>query len=201
MFFLSTVDHKGRPTVSYKGGAPGFVRIMDDGGLAFPDYDGQRHDALARQYRRQPASRSALHRLRKPPKAARAGCRAHRTRPRAARQLAWSPSRDRGHAAPDLRQLRALHPRADRRHCASRATCPTRRAGSRSRSGSASTPSPTSSRPTTIVAWRAKAAVSPSRITPAKREDPARSLSGSRCAPPSAWRRAAPSRRDGLADR
>ena len=40
MFFLSTVDHKGRPTVSYKGGAPGFVRIMDDGGLAFPDYDG-----------------------------------------------------------------------------------------------------------------------------------------------------------------
>ena len=40
MFFLSTVDHHGRPTVSYKGGAPGFVRVLDDGHLAFPDYDG-----------------------------------------------------------------------------------------------------------------------------------------------------------------
>ncbi len=27
MFFLSTVDASGRPTVSYKGGAPGFVRV------------------------------------------------------------------------------------------------------------------------------------------------------------------------------
>src|SRR6185503_8044835 len=25
MFFLSTIDHQGRPTVSYKGGDPGFV--------------------------------------------------------------------------------------------------------------------------------------------------------------------------------
>ena len=27
-FFLSTVDQKGRPTVSYKGGPPGFVRVQ-----------------------------------------------------------------------------------------------------------------------------------------------------------------------------
>ncbi len=40
LFFLSTVDHEGRPTVSYKGGAPGFVRVLDDRHLAFPDYDG-----------------------------------------------------------------------------------------------------------------------------------------------------------------
>ena len=40
LFFLSTVDHRGRPTVSYKGGAPGFVRFTGDGHLAFPDYDG-----------------------------------------------------------------------------------------------------------------------------------------------------------------
>lgn len=39
MFFLSTVDPAGRPTVSYKGGAPGFVRIEDDV-LVFPSYDG-----------------------------------------------------------------------------------------------------------------------------------------------------------------
>lgn len=40
MFFLSTIDHLGRPTVSYKGGDPGFLRVLDDRQLAFPSYDG-----------------------------------------------------------------------------------------------------------------------------------------------------------------
>lgn len=40
MFFLSTVDHAGRPTVSYKGGDPGFIKIVDDRTIAFPSYDG-----------------------------------------------------------------------------------------------------------------------------------------------------------------
>ncbi|MEX2516669.1 MAG: pyridoxamine 5'-phosphate oxidase family protein [Gammaproteobacteria bacterium] len=40
MFFLSTVDDRGRPTVSYKGGDPGFVKIIDATTLAFPSYDG-----------------------------------------------------------------------------------------------------------------------------------------------------------------
>ena len=40
MFFLSTVDHEGRPTVSYKGGDPGFVKIIDATTLVFPSYDG-----------------------------------------------------------------------------------------------------------------------------------------------------------------
>jgi uncharacterized protein len=40
MFFLSTVDHQGRPTVSYKGGDPGFVRVLDKKTVAFPCYDG-----------------------------------------------------------------------------------------------------------------------------------------------------------------
>ena len=40
MFFLSTVDHKGRPTVSYKGGDPGFVKVVDDTTVVFPSYDG-----------------------------------------------------------------------------------------------------------------------------------------------------------------
>lgn len=39
-FFLSTVDAEGQPTVSYKGGAPGFVRVIDASTLAFPSYDG-----------------------------------------------------------------------------------------------------------------------------------------------------------------
>ena len=40
MFFLSTIDHQGRPTVSYKGGDPGFVRVLDSKSVAFPCYDG-----------------------------------------------------------------------------------------------------------------------------------------------------------------
>lgn len=39
-FFLSTVDAEGMPTVSYKGGAPGFVRVADPKTLIFPNYDG-----------------------------------------------------------------------------------------------------------------------------------------------------------------
>lgn len=40
MFFLATCDHRGLPTCSYKGGAPGFVRVVNDTTLAFPNYDG-----------------------------------------------------------------------------------------------------------------------------------------------------------------
>ncbi|HEY7089118.1 MAG TPA: pyridoxamine 5'-phosphate oxidase family protein [Tepidisphaeraceae bacterium] len=40
MFFLATVDDQGRPTCSYKGGEPGFVRVIDDKTLAVPNYDG-----------------------------------------------------------------------------------------------------------------------------------------------------------------
>lgn len=40
MFWLSSMDEQGRPTVSYKGGDPGFVRVLDDKTLVFPLYDG-----------------------------------------------------------------------------------------------------------------------------------------------------------------
>ena len=39
-FFLSSVDQQGHPTVSFKGGDPGFVRVVDPQTLAFPSYDG-----------------------------------------------------------------------------------------------------------------------------------------------------------------
>jgi uncharacterized protein len=39
-FFLATADRDGRPTCSYKGGDPGFVRVVDERTLAFPNYDG-----------------------------------------------------------------------------------------------------------------------------------------------------------------
>ena len=40
MFFLATADADGRPDVSYKGGMPGFVRVVSEDTLAFPHYDG-----------------------------------------------------------------------------------------------------------------------------------------------------------------
>jgi uncharacterized protein len=40
MFFLATADADGRPDCSYKGGRPGFVRVLDERTLAFPSYDG-----------------------------------------------------------------------------------------------------------------------------------------------------------------
>src|SRR5687768_13835852 len=40
MFFVATADDSGQPDCSYKGGLPGFVRVLDDRTLAFPDYDG-----------------------------------------------------------------------------------------------------------------------------------------------------------------
>jgi uncharacterized protein len=39
-FFLATADAEGRPDCSFKGGAPGFVRIAAPDLLIFPDYDG-----------------------------------------------------------------------------------------------------------------------------------------------------------------
>jgi predicted pyridoxine 5'-phosphate oxidase superfamily flavin-nucleotide-binding protein len=39
-FFVATADADGRPDCSFKGGAPGFVRITAPDELAFPDYDG-----------------------------------------------------------------------------------------------------------------------------------------------------------------
>ena len=40
MFFLATTDDEGRPNCSYKGGEPGFVRVLDEHTIAFPSYDG-----------------------------------------------------------------------------------------------------------------------------------------------------------------
>jgi uncharacterized protein len=38
--FIATADAAGRPDCSFKGGAPGFVRVTAPDELAFPDYDG-----------------------------------------------------------------------------------------------------------------------------------------------------------------
>jgi predicted pyridoxine 5'-phosphate oxidase superfamily flavin-nucleotide-binding protein len=40
MFFIASTDRDGSPDCSYKGGDPGFVRVIDDSTLAFPVFDG-----------------------------------------------------------------------------------------------------------------------------------------------------------------
>jgi uncharacterized protein len=40
LFFLASADAQGRPDCSYKGGAPGFVRVVAPDTLVFPSYDG-----------------------------------------------------------------------------------------------------------------------------------------------------------------
>jgi predicted pyridoxine 5'-phosphate oxidase superfamily flavin-nucleotide-binding protein len=40
MFFLATADEHGKPQCSYKGGDPGFVRVLDEHTIAFPCFDG-----------------------------------------------------------------------------------------------------------------------------------------------------------------
>jgi predicted pyridoxine 5'-phosphate oxidase superfamily flavin-nucleotide-binding protein len=40
LFMLATADAEGWPECSYKGGHPGFVRVLDEHTLAFPSYDG-----------------------------------------------------------------------------------------------------------------------------------------------------------------
>jgi uncharacterized protein len=39
-FFLATSDEQGHPNCSYKGGEPGFVWVLDEHTVAFPNYDG-----------------------------------------------------------------------------------------------------------------------------------------------------------------
>lgn len=40
MFFIASTDTTGTPDCSYKGGDPGFVRVIDESTLAFPMFDG-----------------------------------------------------------------------------------------------------------------------------------------------------------------
>lgn len=40
MFFLATADGRGAPDCSYKGGDPGFVKVISETEIAWADYDG-----------------------------------------------------------------------------------------------------------------------------------------------------------------
>jgi predicted pyridoxine 5'-phosphate oxidase superfamily flavin-nucleotide-binding protein len=41
-FYMATVSETGWPYAQHRGGAPGFVKVLDDRTLAFPDYRGNR---------------------------------------------------------------------------------------------------------------------------------------------------------------
>lgn len=40
MFFIATSNDEGRMDCNYRGGTPGFVTVVDDRSLLFPDYNG-----------------------------------------------------------------------------------------------------------------------------------------------------------------
>ncbi len=40
MFFLATADSQGEPFCTYRGGDPGFVRVVDSRTLVWPEYNG-----------------------------------------------------------------------------------------------------------------------------------------------------------------
>jgi predicted pyridoxine 5'-phosphate oxidase superfamily flavin-nucleotide-binding protein len=42
MFYLGTSNQLGQPYIQYRGGAPGFLKVLDDETLAFADFKGNR---------------------------------------------------------------------------------------------------------------------------------------------------------------
>ena len=64
MFFLATADADGRPQCSYKGGDPGFVRVLDERTRRVSELRRQRDVPVDRQRAPESARRNAVHRLR-----------------------------------------------------------------------------------------------------------------------------------------
>jgi len=44
MFYLRTVNADGQPYIQYRGGSPGFLKVLDDHKLGFADFGGNRQD-------------------------------------------------------------------------------------------------------------------------------------------------------------
>lgn len=42
MFYLGTANAEGQPYIQYRGGSPGFLKVLDDQTLAFADFGGNR---------------------------------------------------------------------------------------------------------------------------------------------------------------
>ena len=109
MFFLATADAEGRPNCSYKGGEPGFVRVVDGQTIAFPNYDGNGMYLSMGKRRGQSARRPAVHRFRGPAPAAVEWDGQRRSEGSAARRLPGGAVCRAGAGAGSLRQLPAVH--------------------------------------------------------------------------------------------
>ena len=108
MFFLSSVDHKGRPTVSYKGGDPGFRQGGRRHDSRVPQLRRQRHVPVHGEYQGQPEYRHAVHQFRGPAPAEVAG-RGHTARRRPGHgPVQGSGFNRQGQGIGGLRQLPAL---------------------------------------------------------------------------------------------
>ena len=109
MFFLATADADGRPTCSYKGGDPGFVRVLDERTLAFPGYDGNGMSCPSATCSSTPRSGCCSS-----ASSAAAGCGWTAPRPSrsrtAARDLAGGEAGRARHRPRGVPQLPALHP-------------------------------------------------------------------------------------------
>ncbi|MEQ8785067.1 MAG: pyridoxamine 5'-phosphate oxidase family protein [Pirellulaceae bacterium] len=42
MFYLGTANGEGQPYIQYRGGSPGFLKVVDEGTLGFADFGGNR---------------------------------------------------------------------------------------------------------------------------------------------------------------
>ncbi|HWD37886.1 MAG TPA: pyridoxamine 5'-phosphate oxidase family protein, partial [Fimbriimonas sp.] len=59
MFYLGTSNSEGQPYIQYRGGSPGFLKVLDDKTLAFADFGGNRstlRSAISQGTRRRSSS-------------------------------------------------------------------------------------------------------------------------------------------------
>ena len=110
MLFLATADADGRPECSYKGGEPGFVRVLDERTIAFPGYDGNGMFMSFGNVLVNPEVGLLFISFERQTPAAAERDREHRPRRPAARTVAGGAARDPRPRARGVSQLPALHP-------------------------------------------------------------------------------------------
>jgi hypothetical protein len=102
----ATADADGRPQCSYKGGAPGFVRVLDERTVAFPSYDGNGMYLSTGNVLQNPRVGMLFidhHRHAHQPRHRHARHRAPRPRDPSGRRQAGEPENDRGSRASGAR--------------------------------------------------------------------------------------------------
>ena len=112
MFFLATADRAGRPNCSYKGGDPGFVRVIDPQTLVFPNYDGNGMYLSMGNAVENPNVGLLFIDFENQEAVARKWCRADCRRKYGGTTIRGSPVRREIGRAPGVSQLPTVHPQA-----------------------------------------------------------------------------------------